>query len=86
MTTINDNNIWIVTDAENILLSLLGLPFPNSKVINLLIAVDNDPDITENIATTPPTTLYIPKSSTPRASSMTREVYKLTNIIKSIRT
>ena len=56
-TIINDNSNCIVTDAENILLSLLWSPLPNSYVMNLLIAPDNDPEMTENIATTPPTTL-----------------------------
>ena len=85
ITIINDSSNCIVTDAENILLSLLWSPLPNSYVINLLMAADNDPDMTENIATAPPTTLYITKSSTPYAFSMTRLVYNDTNIIKSIR-
>ena len=56
-TIINDNKSCIVTEAEKILLSLLWSPFPNSYVMNRLMAADNDPDMTENIATTPPTTL-----------------------------
>ena len=82
---INDSKSYIVTEAEKILLSLLWSPFPNSYVMNRLMAADNDPDMTENIATTPPTTLYIPKSSTPNAFNMTRLVYSDTTIIKSIR-
>ena len=39
----------------------------------------------ENIATRPPTTLYIPKSSITNAFRLTRLVYKLTSIKKSIR-
>ena len=46
-----------VTADENIVFSLSLLSRPNSKVIKRLIAVDNEPEITENIATTPPTTL-----------------------------
>lgn len=44
-------------------------------MINLLIAADSDPDRIENIATTPPTTLYTPKSLTPNAFSITLLVY-----------
>ena len=38
-----------------------------------------------NITTTPPTTLYIPKSFPPNAFNITRLVYSDTIIIKSIR-
>ena len=38
-----------------------------------------------NNTTTPATTLYIPKSSTPNASRITLEVYKVTPIIRNIR-
>ena len=75
----------MVTEVEKTILIFLSLFLPNSNVINLLIAVAKVPDITENIATTPPTTLYIPKSSTPKAFNMTRLVYNDTTIIKSIR-
>ena len=43
--------------VENILFSLVLSPRPNSNVMKRLMALDNDPDSNENIATTPPTTL-----------------------------
>ena len=49
------------------------------------MAEEREPEMTENMATTPPTTLYIPKSSTPKVCKMTREVYKLTAIINNMR-
>ena len=61
----------MVTDEEKIRLSLGKFPFPNSKVMNRLMAADNDPESIENMVTTPPTTLYIPKSSTPNADKTT---------------
>ena len=76
----------MVTEVEKTILIFLSLFLPNSNVINLLIAVAKVPDITENIATTPPTTLYIPKSSTPSDCKFTREVKRLIIIIKIMRT
>ena len=38
-----------------------------------------------NIETTPPTTPYIPKSSTPKVANTTLEVYRLTPIVSNIR-
>lgn len=84
-TIINDSKSCIITEAEKILLSLLWSPFPNSSVMNRLMAADNESDMTDNIATTPPTTLYIQKSSTPDKFSITRLIYSNTSIIKSIR-
>lgn len=52
-----DRNICIEIDVENILFNLSMLLFPNSYVMNLLMAEDSELDRTENIVTTPPTTL-----------------------------
>ena len=68
---INDSKSCIVTEAEKILLSLLWFPFPNSYVMNRLMAADNEPDMTENIATTPPT-IY---SKIFHSQSLTKEAY-----------
>jgi hypothetical protein len=50
----------MVTEEENTLFNFSLLPVPNSNVMKRDMAADNDPDNIENIATTPPTTLYIP--------------------------
>ena len=60
-------------------------PLPSSNVMNLLIVLDSEPLKIPNIATTPPTTLYIPYSSTPNTSNTTLEVYSDTLIVRSIR-
>ena len=52
-----ESNNCIVTDTENIVVNLFESPLPNSHVIKRLIEHYNAPDITANIATTPPTTL-----------------------------
>ena len=49
----------MVTEEENTLFNFSLLPVPNSNVMKRDIAADNDPDNIENIAPTPPTTLYI---------------------------
>ena len=54
------NPIWIVTEEENTLFNFSLFPVPNSNVMKRDMAADSDPDNIENIATTPPTTLYIP--------------------------
>ncbi len=76
----------MLTDEQNTLCNFSPSPFPNSNVINLDIAADNDPLSIENIATTPPTTLYIPKSSTPNVSNTTRDVYNDISIVTPILT
>jgi hypothetical protein len=53
---------------------------PRANVRNLCVAVCMDPLSMENIATTPPTTLYIPKSDTPNDRSITLLVYKVITI------
>ena len=53
----NEIPICILILVENIRLSLSPFSFPNSKVKKRLMEDDNAPLITENIATTPPTTL-----------------------------
>ena len=50
-----------------------------------MIADDREADNIENIETKLPTTLYIPKSSTPNAFKTILDVYKLIKIVKSIR-
>ena len=47
----------MVTVEENTFFNLSLSPLPSSKVINRLVAADNEPERRENIATTPPTTL-----------------------------
>ena len=64
----------IQTAVENMRLSISLSPRPNSKVKKRLTADDKDPKTIVNNPISPPTTLYIPKSSTPKASSTTREV------------
>ena len=72
-------------EVENTFANRSLSPLPNSKVKKRLIAADKEPDNKENIPTTPPTTFCIPKSSTPKAFNITREVYSDTNILKSMR-
>ena len=55
-----DIKICILILDEKIFCNFSLLFFPNSKVIKRLIEEDMAPEITENIVTTPPTTLYIP--------------------------
>lgn len=55
-------------------------PSPSAYVINLEVALPNDVEINVNILITPPTTLYTPKSSTPKVSRTILEVYKPTTI------
>ena len=43
--------------VENIRLKRSKFPLPNSNVMNRLIAAEREPEITVNMATTPPTTL-----------------------------
>ena len=62
------------TDAPNSFLTFSISPLPNENVINLDIAPDIAFDKMENDTTTPPTMLYMPKSSTPNTRSMTLEV------------
>ena len=74
------------TLVENIIDNLFkSLPFPNSNVIYLLILDDNAPEITANIATIPPTTLYIPKFSTPKVLSTIRLVNNDMTITRMVR-
>ena len=54
------SNIWIHTEVENTRRSLGPPPLPNSKVRNRLIAEVSEAERIANIATMPPTTLYIP--------------------------
>jgi len=51
---------WIFRDIEKTFLSFSISPLPNSKVRFRLIDVESEADITPNIATIPPTALYIP--------------------------
>ena len=48
------------TPVEKTVFSLSMSPRPSSNVMNRLMEEDIDPDKTENIATTPPTTFCIP--------------------------
>ena len=50
----------ISKDVENMAFNLSLSPRPNSYVKKRLTAEDNELEISENIATKPPTTLYIP--------------------------
>ena len=52
-----DRKNCIVSDVEKMRLSFALSPVPSSNVMNREIVADNDPEITANIATTPPTTL-----------------------------
>ena len=82
ITTMITRKNCIETAVENTFFSFSLFSVPSSKVINLLMDDTREPDIMENIATRPPTTLYIPKSSIPNAFRLTRLVYKLTSIKK----
>jgi hypothetical protein len=85
-TTIIAKHNCMVTDEENTRFNLSVSPVPNSNVIKRLIAADKDPLRIENIPTTPPTTPYIPKSSTPNVCNTTLLVYNETSIENNIRT
>lgn len=75
----------MVTAVENTFFNLSLSPLPISKVISRLIATLKEPVNTENKATTPPTTLYIPKLSTPKDCKLIRLVKSPINIKNSIR-
>ena len=78
------NVIWIVNVMENILLSF-DFSLPSSNEMNLWLAAVKLPLNKENIATNPPTILYIPKSSTPKVSSTIRLVKILIAIVRKVR-
>ena len=47
---------------------------------------ESELEMTENMETTPPTTLLMPKSKTPNMFNITRLVYNATNIVNKVRT
>ena len=51
-----------------------------------LIDEERELEMTENIPTTPPTTLLMPKSETSKVFKITRLVYSATNMVKRVRT
>lgn len=83
--TMTATNKWIINDALKISDNSFLSPFPKEKVkkreVDELSALFKN----RNIATRPPITPQIPKSSTPRAFNTTREVYNDTIIDIPIR-
>ena len=82
ITTMITRKNCIETAVENTFLVFLLFTLSKFKGDKVLMDDTREPDIMENIATRPPTTLYIPKSSIPNAFRLTRLVYKLTSIKK----
>ena len=74
----------MIMDVEYIFVDSSRSSFPSEKVMKRLMAVDREDERMENMATTPPTTSYTPKSSTPSVLRITRLVYKLISRRKSI--
>lgn len=75
----------ILKEVENTDFSVsIPLPFPISKVRNLCVPDEIRLLRIENIAITPPTTLYKPKSETPKVSRTTLAVYNDINIENNI--
>lgn len=62
-------NSWILILVEKTRLSCFICPFPNSNVRKRVTAVLSGDEIIENITTTPPTTLYTPKSTSPSSQN-----------------
>ena len=58
-TTSSAKTIWTNT-AQRKIAPKREPPLPSSKVMKRDIAEDSAPEIIENMATTPPTTLYTP--------------------------
>ena len=69
-TSINDKIAIIIRDVENIKFNLFPDCFPISYVINRLQALEREDVKIVNVVTSPPTTLYIPKSSKPKADKI----------------
>ena len=77
--------MWIMRALEKVSLSRWVSPFPNSKVMNREVAPLIEAFRKLIMATIPPTTPYIPKSSTPRTCNTTLDVYSPIATDNSIR-
>ena len=77
---------YIKKHVQNTCLRRAWSPRPSSNVRYRCVEVDMAPFNMPIIATTPPTTLYIPKSSTPKVERTTREVNKAIAMMKNILT
>ena len=84
ITTINAINRWIWTPVLNTIFNRFISFLPNSKVRYRCVLPAIAELRTENIATTPPTTLYTPKSVTPNCDKTTLLVYRLIPIARII--
>ena len=51
---------WMLSEVEKIRRSPSSFPLPNSKVRKRLTDEDSEAETIENMATMPPTTLYMP--------------------------
>lgn len=76
----------MVKEEEKTIFNFLMFPVPSSIVRNLRIDEEIEPERAENIMTSPPTTLYMPKSLAPKALRTTRLVYKFMMRVQSILT
>ena len=85
MNIIKLNPIIMMIDMENVFFSRSMSPRPSSKVSERPMEDVSELDTRLNIATNPPTTLYIPKSVTPNALRIIRDVNNPITIMTIIR-
>ena len=85
MNIIKLNPIMMMIDMENVFLSRSMSPRPSSNVSERPMEDVSELDTRLNIATNPPTTLYIPKSVTPNALRIIRDVNNPITIMTIIR-
>ena len=85
MNIIKLNPIIMIIDMENVFLSRSMSPRPSSNVSERPMEDVSELDTRLNMATNPPTTLYIPKSVTPNALRIIRDVNNPITIMTIIR-
>ena len=85
MNIIKLNPIIMMIDVENVFFSRSMSPRPSSNVSERPMEDVSELDTRLNMATNPPTTLYIPKSVTPNALRIIRDVNNPITIMTTIR-